>query len=223
MMQERGEHRPFVSFRCLTYAAQRLEHAFPALCPARVSLFRILLGLRSWLHRLRDRSPGLVRRLHGYYSGVRLLPSVHHRRTAFAFPMRPLPRRAWAERRPPGFRAKSVVACLGSLTTPSRLVGSPWRPHPCCLPGLPTRSALESTLSRLNTQPTIPLTNASPLTSRSVAHGTRPVRQATPSPYGTCIHYSLPAFPAHGQSPERGTAPRLRPETPTRGAAPGPR
>jgi hypothetical protein len=27
MMQERGEHDPFVSHRCLTYAAQRLEHA----------------------------------------------------------------------------------------------------------------------------------------------------------------------------------------------------
>src|SRR5882757_3507482 len=38
MMQQRGEHRPFVSFRCLTYAAQRLEHAFPALRPVRVPL-----------------------------------------------------------------------------------------------------------------------------------------------------------------------------------------
>ena len=27
VMQERGEHGPFVSHRCLTYAAQRLEHA----------------------------------------------------------------------------------------------------------------------------------------------------------------------------------------------------
>ena len=46
-MQERGEHGPFVSHRCLTYAAQRLEHIFPTQCPARVSLFRILLGPRS--------------------------------------------------------------------------------------------------------------------------------------------------------------------------------
>ena len=188
--------------RCLTYAAQRLEHGFPALCPARVPLCRILLGPRSWLHRLRIRSPGFVRQLRSYYSGVRLLPSVHHWRAAFAFPMRPVPLGTRAKRRPPGFHARSVIACLGSLTTPSRLTGSPWRPQPCCLPGLPTRSALESPLSRLNTQPTTPLTNASPLTSRSVAHGTGPVRQATPSPYGTCIHYSLPAFPAHGQSGE---------------------
>jgi hypothetical protein len=113
---------------CLTYAAQRLGHAFPALCPARVSLLRILLGPRSWLHRLRTRFHGFVRRLPSYYSGVRLLPSVHHWRAAFAFPMRPLPARAWAEKRPPGFRTRSIVACLGSLTTPSRLAGSPWRP-----------------------------------------------------------------------------------------------
>src|SRR5664279_2769544 len=125
MMQERGEHGPFVSHRCLTYAAQRLEHAFPAQSPARVSLFRILLGPRSWLHHLRVRSPGFVRQLHSYYSGVRLLLSVHHWRAAFAFPMRPMPLRAWAEKRPPGFRARSVVACLGSLTTPSRLTGLP--------------------------------------------------------------------------------------------------
>src|SRR5271167_131964 len=200
MVQKRGEHGPFVSHRCLTYAIQRLEHAFPTLCPARVSLLRILLGPRSWLHRLRDRLPGFVRRLPSYYSGVRLLPSVHHWRAAFAFPMRPMPLRAWAEKRPPGFRARSVVACMGSLTTPSRTAGSPWRPQPCCLPGLPTRSALESALSRLNTQPTTPLTTASPLTSRSAAHGTGPVWQATPSPYRACIYYSLPAFPAHGQS-----------------------
>src|SRR5665213_1388325 len=117
MMQERGEHGPLVSHRCLTYAAQRLEHAFPTLCPARVPLFRILLGPRPWLHRLRVRSPGFVRQLHSYYGGVRLLLSVHHWRAAFAFPMRPMPVRAYATRRHPGFRSRSVVACLGSLTT----------------------------------------------------------------------------------------------------------
>jgi hypothetical protein len=89
-----------------------------------------VLGPRSWLRRLRVRSPGFVRRLHSYYSRVRLLPSVHHWRAAFAFPMRPMLLRAWAERRPPGFRAKSVIACLGSLTTPSRATGSPSRPPP---------------------------------------------------------------------------------------------
>ena len=200
MMRERGEHGPFVSFRRLAYAAQRLEHAFPALCPARVPLSHILLGPRPWprsasrLKRLRRRFPGFVRRLHGCHGGVRLLPSVRHWLAASAFPTRPMSLGTRAERRPPGFRAKSVVACMGSLTTPSRFTGSPWRPRPCCLPGLPTRPALGSPLSRLNTQPATPLANASPMTSRSAAHDTGPVRLARPSPYGTCIHYSLPAF-----------------------------
>jgi len=82
------------------------------------------------------------------------------------------------------------------------------------------RSALESPLSRLNTQPTTPVTNASPVTSRSSAHGTGPVRQATPSPYRTCIYYFLPAFPAHGQSGEEDRG--LCPQTPTRASGPGP-
>ena len=41
-----------------------------ALCPARAASVRVLLGLRPSLHRLRCRSPGLVRRLHCYYGGV---------------------------------------------------------------------------------------------------------------------------------------------------------
>ena len=45
----------------LPYALWRQGHAFPALCPARVASVRVLLGLRPSLHRLRRRSPGLVR------------------------------------------------------------------------------------------------------------------------------------------------------------------
>ena len=54
----------------LPYAPRRRGHAFPALCPARAASVRVLLGLRPWLHRLRCRSPGLVRRLRCYYGGV---------------------------------------------------------------------------------------------------------------------------------------------------------
>src|ERR1700738_2334647 len=63
----------------LPYALRRRWHAFPALCPARAASVRVLLGLRPSLHRLRCRSPGLVRRLHCYYGGVLLLMPVHHR------------------------------------------------------------------------------------------------------------------------------------------------
>ncbi len=54
----------------LPYAVQRLGHAHPALCPVRALLIRVPLGPRPWLHRLRSRSPGFVRRLRGYSAGV---------------------------------------------------------------------------------------------------------------------------------------------------------
>jgi len=70
MVEERGE--PFLlPLPCgLPYAIQRLGHAFPVLRPARALLARIPLGLRPSLHRLRNRSPGVVRRLPRYYGGV---------------------------------------------------------------------------------------------------------------------------------------------------------
>src|SRR3984893_12494594 len=74
--------------RGLPYARRPLWHAFPALCPARAASVRVLLGLRPSLHRLRRRSPGLVRRLHCYYGGVCLLMPVHHRLRFLTFPMR---------------------------------------------------------------------------------------------------------------------------------------
>jgi len=52
------------------YALRRRGHACPALCPARAASVRVLLGLRPSLHRLRCRSPGIVRRLPCYYGGV---------------------------------------------------------------------------------------------------------------------------------------------------------
>src|SRR6202048_4341158 len=55
------------AFRTRSGASDTL---FPALCPARAASVRVLLGLRPSLHRLRCRSPGLVRRLRCYYGGV---------------------------------------------------------------------------------------------------------------------------------------------------------
>jgi hypothetical protein len=45
------------------------ESRLEALRPSRALLVRIPLGLRPSLHRLRSRSPGLVRRLRRYYGG----------------------------------------------------------------------------------------------------------------------------------------------------------
>jgi hypothetical protein len=70
VVEERGE--PFLlPLSCrLPYALQRLGHACPVLRPARALLARVPLGPRPWLHRLRRRLPGLVRRLRCYYGGV---------------------------------------------------------------------------------------------------------------------------------------------------------
>jgi hypothetical protein len=70
MVEERGELLLLPCLGHLPYAVQRLGHAFPVLRPARALLVRIPLGLRPWLHRLRGRLPGLVRRLLSYYGGV---------------------------------------------------------------------------------------------------------------------------------------------------------
>src|SRR5438477_10029122 len=48
----------------------------------------MLVGHRPWLHRLRRRLPGFVRRLPRYYGGVRLLTIVHHRLRLLASPTR---------------------------------------------------------------------------------------------------------------------------------------
>ena len=60
----------------------------PILRPVRALLIRVPLGPRPWLHRLRHRSPGFVRRLRHYYAGVRLLWIVHRRLRLFTFPPR---------------------------------------------------------------------------------------------------------------------------------------
>ncbi|WP_352887465.1 hypothetical protein [Mesorhizobium sp. M0862] len=88
MVEERGE--PFLLPQpCgFPYAVQRLGHASPTLCPVHALLFRVPLGPRPWFHQLCCRLSGFVRRLHGYYAGVRLLLSVHHRLRLLAFPMR---------------------------------------------------------------------------------------------------------------------------------------
>ena len=88
VVEERGELL-LLPLPCgLPYAIERLGHTSPALCPVCALLARVPLGPRPWLHRLRRRSPRIVRRLHSYYGGVRLLTVVHHRLRLLAFPMR---------------------------------------------------------------------------------------------------------------------------------------
>ena len=88
VVQKRGEPFRLPLPRGLPYAPQRLCHASPALGPERALPVCVPLGSRPWLHRLRPRLPGFVRRLHGYYAGIRLLPIVHRRLRLLAFPPR---------------------------------------------------------------------------------------------------------------------------------------
>src|SRR6516164_2566498 len=99
--------------RRLPYAAQRLGHACPALGPERALLVRVPLGPRPWLHRLRRRGPGFVRRLHSYYGGVRLLLIVHRRLRLLTFPPRTIrPRRAYGRPKDRS-RTRSLRTCHG--------------------------------------------------------------------------------------------------------------
>src|SRR5713101_6237851 len=99
----------------LSYAVQRVGHANPALSPVRALLIRVPLGPRPWLHRLRSRSPGFVRRLRRYYAGVRLLWVVHQRLRLLTFPLRTIrpPQGLWPIQRSPGSRTRSVRTCQG--------------------------------------------------------------------------------------------------------------
>src|SRR5215831_16787854 len=115
VVEKRGE--PLLSLPCcLSYAVQRLGHANPALRPVRALLAHVPLGPRPWLHRLRSRLPGLVRRLRRYYAGVRLLWIVHQRLRLLAFPPRTIsPEGLWPIQRSPGSRTRSVRTCQGLL------------------------------------------------------------------------------------------------------------
>src|SRR5258708_8929119 len=81
----------------------------------RALLTHIPLGPRPWLHQLRSRLPGFVRRLHSYYGGVRLLTIIHHRLLLLSFPTPTSAARIW------GFATMRSSPCSGLRvpTTPS--------------------------------------------------------------------------------------------------------
>src|SRR5262245_5155876 len=116
MVEERGELL-LLPLPCgLPYTVERLGHTDPAQSPVCALPARVPLGPRPWLHRLRSGRTRLVRRLHSYYGGVRLLTLVHHRLRLLAFPMRTrqtLHFGCWPTVRSPGSRARSVCTCQG--------------------------------------------------------------------------------------------------------------
>jgi hypothetical protein len=186
VVDERGELLLPPLLSCLPYASERLGHTSPSLCPVCALLACVPLGPRPWLHRLRRRLPGFVRRLHGYYGGVRLPTVVHHRLRLLAFPMRT--------------KAAHVMSVAGrpwDLPVPVQEAsaharvcdhaGSSGRSHiarPCVWPStFGTVSAPGMIgLSRFNGWPVHSPADASPTPLRTSAHGSGPMWIATPSP-----------------------------------------
>src|SRR6266567_5327492 len=72
MVQQGREPHLLVFLRYFPHTFQSVWPALPTLRPARVRLFRVLLGQRPFLHNLRLRFPALVRLLRRYYAAVRL-------------------------------------------------------------------------------------------------------------------------------------------------------
>ena len=103
----------------MPYSVQRLGHASPDLRPVRALLSRVPLGSWPWLHRLRRRRTGFVRRLHNYYASIRLLLIVHRRLRLLAFPPRAIrPGGSMADPETSRFPYKERACMPGSSTTP---------------------------------------------------------------------------------------------------------
>jgi hypothetical protein len=204
-VHQRGEPLLPFSSCCLTYPLDANRRMCPALCPAVAVVGRVSLGQPASLHRLRHRSPGVVRRLCRYYQAVRRPAVVHHCRTSMDFAMRPAMLVIAGNRgisrfpnavRPcmPGVsdRAGSRHALrerrVGYGLPPTYTASAPRSGHDSrrgssfrgSIPGLHVPL---STLRR----PGLPLST----------HDSGPLWVATPSTSRTCIDNTAPISPAH--------------------------
>ena len=194
VVQQRGEPLSLVPSCCLTYPLDAIRRLHPALSPVVVTVGRVPLGQLASLHRLRRRSPGLVRRLRGSYRAVRLPAVVHHRRESLDFPMRPATLVATGNRRISRF----PNAVLPYMRRVSDRAGSRralrWRRVGCGLPPTSTASAPRSgsCFSRLNTRPARSPVNPSPARLPAPTHDSGPLWLAMPSTFRTCIYCTAP-------------------------------
>src|SRR5438270_12544057 len=78
---------------CFAHTLKPAVPAFPARCPERVRLLRVLLSQQPSLRNLRRRLPAFVRLPRRYYAAVRLPAAVHRGLMAhrLLLPARPLP------------------------------------------------------------------------------------------------------------------------------------
>jgi len=161
---------------------------------------------RSWgpppfLHRLRHRWRGFVRRLPRYYGAVRLLPSVHHRlRPSRPSRHGPLPRRDGQTRDLPVSVQRVSIRAWGLRP---RKAGSDARlgaPAHVAFPIVPQGRRFGCIFFRGSIpSPHVPLSTLRAHPRGYDTHDSGPVWMASPSPYGSFIRNSSPASRRSGQ------------------------
>ena len=178
----------------MTYPCQHALHASSGTVSDRhVALAWIPFGQAPSLPLLRNRYPGLVRRVRRYYEPVRLPMFVHRRRASVDFPTRPAACTAMGEHGISRFSRK-VFPCMRGVSDRAGFLDSlQWRCQGCGLPHSSTASAPRSKLlSRLNTQPARTPVNASTPPSRTAPHDSGPAWFARPLLCDSFIHYTFP-------------------------------
>jgi len=190
---------------CLPYPLQRRLRGWPVLCPGPGASERIALGRPPSLRPLRRRrgrwtlvtpvAAAVVRGHLRYYGAVRLPVLVHRRLAPVGFTTRTAtPSRCASGSRPragsPSSCPERLRTCMGSTTArgPDASRGSD-TPVGSSASGN-SLDAPDSNISRLHTQPARSSADACVTASPPRRHGSRPVRVATASPYGACIHYA---------------------------------
>ena len=86
MVQQRGEPCILVPSCYFAHTVQPVWHALPGAESGTCCAGRVPLGWAPFLHRLRHRTRGFVRRLRRYYAPIRLPMLVHLRLAALAVP-----------------------------------------------------------------------------------------------------------------------------------------
>src|SRR5215831_14030542 len=94
-------------------------------------------------------------------------------------------------------RDKERLHMPGSSTTPGHMGTRAFAPIRVAFHNADGVGSRDSTLSRLIGWPMHSPADASPTPSREPAHGSGPMRFATPSSWRTFTTYSLPVSPAH--------------------------
>src|SRR5438874_2615119 len=181
--------------RCFAHTLTPAFPAFPARCPERVRLLRVLLSQQPSLRNLRRRLPAFVRLPRRYYAAVRLPAAVHgglmaHR---LLLPARTLPAGGNGVSR---FSRIEFLCMHGVFDSAGPRLARVCASARCCLPCCPTPSAPRNTRFRSSIPSLqIPLSNASSAALLLLSHGSGPRWFAIPSLYDSFIRYSMPVYP----------------------------